>query len=459
MIARLLAWGREKARSSDLAERAAAWLVILVVANAAIALLATLLLVGTGLSPGDAVRSTGPAHVRSLKRPGFEDSWTPMLKAYWQKERTPERGLYEIFFERRAKFQYPPSSLLMLDLVPKSVLGTGDPPVTATFVRALAWPSRILTLLTVLVSAWIAVLGVDRIALSRSPPLARFGVFALVTLLGLWYYPLLKAVELGQVQIVIDALVAIAVLCFLTGREAATGVLVGVCCLLKPQFALVLPWALFRRRFPLLSGATAVVAVGLSVSVWRFGFRDLLDYVTVVRSIARHGEAYWPNQSANGLFNRLLGNGDAIWFSDYEFVPYHPVVHALTVLTTLLLIAGALWPRPTDTPAKRMADFLIVCVAATIASPVAWEHHYGVLLPVFAATLPFVLERPEGRRLALVLGGGYLAVASVVTRPALLYPGALGAVVGAHTFFGGLALYFVLARLRRSPRAINRDNC
>jgi hypothetical protein len=438
-----------KVRSPDLSERAAAWLVLLAVANGAVALLAALILVAAGAAPGDAIRSTGPAHVRSLKRPGYDDSWTPMLKAYWQKERTPERGLYDIFFERRAKFQYPPSSLLVLDLVPRSVLGSGDPPVSEAFKRALVWPSRLLTLLTVLVSAWIAMRGVERLAPVRSAPLARWGVFGLVTLLGLWYYPLLKAVELGQVQIVIDALVAVAVLCFLGGREVATGVLVGACCLLKPQFALVLVWAAIRRRVSFLGGAAAALLVGLAAAVWRFGLRDLFDYVTVVRSIARYGEAYWPNQSVNGLLNRLLGNGDPIWFSDYDFVPYHPLVHALTVLTTLALIAGALWPRAVDSSVKRSADFLIVCVAATIASPVAWEHHYGVLLPVFAATLPFVLERREGLRPALVLGAGYLAVANVVTRPELLYPGALGAAVGAHLFDGGLALYFVLLRLRR----------
>jgi alpha-1,2-mannosyltransferase len=451
MIARFFAWGRSKLRSSDATERAAAWLVIVVAANAAIALLATSILVGTGLSFGDAVRSTGPAHVRSLKRPGYDDSWTPMLKAYWQKERTPERGLYEIFFERRAKFQYPPSSLLILDLVPRRVLGTGDPPVAATFVRALAWPSRILTLITILVSAWIALRGLDRVAPARSPPLVRFAVFGLVTLLGLWYYPLLKAVELGQVQIVIDALVAVAVLCFVGGREAAAGVLLGACCLLKPQFALVLVWALLRRRFSLLGGAGAVVTVGLSFSVWRFGFRDLLDYVAVVRSIARYGEAYWPNQSANGVLNRLVGNGDPIWFSDYEFVPYHAVVHALTVVTTLALIAGALWARGVTAPGKRVADFLLVLVAATIASPVAWEHHYGVLLPVFAAALPLVSERREGQRLGLFLVLAYLAVANVMTRPALLYPSIAGTLAGAHMYFGGLGLYFVLRKLVHSP--------
>jgi alpha-1,2-mannosyltransferase len=439
-------------RSADLGVRAAAWLAILVAATVVVTLAATLILVGAGVEPGEAIRRTAPAHVQRLKRPGYDDSWTPMLKAYWQKERTPERGLYEIFFEHRAKFQYPPSSLLILDLVPRRVLGTGDPPVSATFVRALAWPSRILTLVTILVSAWIAVIGVDRLGERRSSELARRSVFALVTLLGLWYYPLLKAVELGQLQIVIDALVALAVLCFLSGKEMATGVLVGACCLLKPQFALILVWALVRRHLPLLGGAVVVVGAGLLAAVLRFGLHDLLDYVTVVRSIARYGEAYWPNQSANGLLNRLLGNGDALWFSDYEFVPYHPLVHAVTLLTTLSLVAGALWPRRTASPVERSSDFFIVWVAATIASPVAWEHHYGILLPIFAATLPLVLERPEGARPALLLGVGYLAVANVVTRPDLLYPSIAGALVGAHTYYGGLALYFVLVWLRRSPR-------
>jgi hypothetical protein len=34
-----------------------------------------------------------------------------------------------------------------------------------------------------------------------------------------------------------------------------------------------------------------------------------------------------------------------------------------------------------------VVDFCTMAVSCTVASPIAWEHHYGVLLPVFAVVL------------------------------------------------------------------------
>ena len=31
----------------------------------------------------------------------------------------------------------------------------------------------------------------------------------------------------------------------------------------------------------------------------------------------------------------------------------------------------------------RTADFLLMGLGATLASPIAWEHHYGILFPIF----------------------------------------------------------------------------
>ena len=39
-------------------------------------------------------------------------------------------------------------------------------------------------------------------------------------------------------------------------------------------------------------------------------------------------------------------------------------------------------------------DFAAAALAGTMASPIAWEHHYGLLLPIFAMLLPLVWTRP-----------------------------------------------------------------
>ena len=62
--------------------------------------------------------------------------------------------------------------------------------------------------------------------------------------------------------------------------------------------------------------------------------------------------------------------------------------------------------RGNDGDPDRTVDFCTMALSITIASPIAWEHHYGILLPIFAVLLASSL----GSRTRLVL----IAVSYVV---------------------------------------------
>src|SRR4029077_21279885 len=54
-------------------------------------------------------------------------------------------------------------------------------------------------------------------------------------------------------------------------------------------------------------------------------------------------------------------------------------------------------------------DLFIASLSFTIASPIAWEHHYGILMPMYAVLLPALLRwRVCGRWTLLVLGACYV---------------------------------------------------
>ena len=53
-----------------------------------------------------------------------------------------------------------------------------------------------------------------------------------------------------------------------------------------------------------------------------------------------------------------------------------------------------------------MIDFCLIALSGTMASPIAWEHHYGITLPIFAVLLAGSIG--DHRRLA------WLAVAYVL---------------------------------------------
>jgi hypothetical protein len=96
----------------------------------------------------------------------------------------------------------------------------------------------------------------------------------------------------------------------------------------------------------------------------------------------------------NGLFNRLLHNGSALDWDYHKFAPFHPVVYAGTMFSSAALIFAALrHPRlaeQTDT----MADLSLMTLACTMAPPVAWTHHYNVLLLIYGWMVPVLWSRP-----------------------------------------------------------------
>jgi hypothetical protein len=98
--------------------------------------------------------------------------------------------------------------------------------------------------------------------------------------------------------------------------------------------------------------------------------------------------------------------------------------------------------------AANFFDFGAAALCFTLASPVAWEHHYGIMLPLFVGLLGFALQDgwPESRRttlplltLAWVLSAGlYVAVDLLSTSPLNF--------LQSYLFFAALLLLFLLLR-------------
>ena len=108
-----------------------------------------------------------------------------------------------------------------------------------------------------------------------------------------------------------------------------------------------------------------------------------------------------------------------------------------------------------------LIDMSLVMLSLTIASPVAWEHHCGVLFPVFAVMLPAALQvRPFGRwTLPLFWIGFTLTSQSFVTLTNLLAGTRLN-VLQSYIFFGGLlvlAMLYRMSRLEASTGAATRE--
>jgi hypothetical protein len=186
------------------------------------------------------------------------------------------------------------------------------------------------------------------------------------------------------------------------------------------------------------------------LSLWLYGWETHVDYLSVLSFISQHGESFHANQSVNGTLNRMLFNGNNRVWEAHLFAPYNAFVHAGTVVSSLGIIAMALFFRRRESERAPLADMLVAALSFTLAAPIVWEHHYGVLLPMFAAALPAVVgSKHLGRPALALLALAYVLVSNnfrVLNRLADTHWNFLQSYV----FYGGLLLLAVLYRLRHA---------
>ena len=377
-----------------------------------------------------------------------EDSWAPMRAAQSLLGTPAFDRLYEtLFFERRTKFQYPPTSLLVPDLL--DMLGLGS-------ARVLNRMNAGFVLLNAVLSGVLADAVISRPL--RLGGGRRMGVAAMGALSALAFFPITRGLQLGQIQVWLDLAFTAACVLLVQGRPFAAGALMGFASLIKPQFVPLVLVAALLRRWRFAAGFTLLAATLGALSLWRYGLHNHLGYLDVLGFISQHGESFYANNSVNGVMNRWLANGSNLTWTGGEFAPYHPVVHAVTAAAGAAFLALPFLLRPAR--ADPAGVLLHVCLSAmcfVLASPVAWEHHFGVLTGVFIVSVGAAAASPPGRMrrvAAATLPVAWLLCASKLDVFANQLSGTVLNPLQATHLAGALLLLAVVAWQvgRRSPR-------
>ncbi len=327
-----------------------------------------------------------------FKMDALDDSWMPMRAAYQWMQSHPGQPVYpEIFFREHVKYQYPPSSLLIVAASEHLPLARLHP---IAFLNLASW---ILMLATALLAAAIFRESIIQTAATELLPRSRIDDLArsaAVVLLALMFFPLTRGYRLGQVQTLLTFLAGVSIFAWQKGRKILAGVCIGLACAVKPQFAVLVAWGLIRRQFAFAAAETLTAAGMVAVSAIAWGVRNYVDYFSVLSTLSRHGESYFANQSVNGLAHRLAFNGNNMRWVEDSLPPFHPAVYAATLASAVILLAAALLWRARTRDGPNALDLSIGILSATMAAPIAWEHHYGVLVPILALLAPAVLARP-----------------------------------------------------------------
>lgn len=298
------------------------------------------------------------------------DSWLPMMKSldYFKAHPTlPIYGakLYDTLIYSLAS---------ELPLVALRKIGMGD----TAMLRALA------------VLSFLAVWGVAAVSLVMGRWLLRrrgaeltWPAALAVVLATLGCYPLIKGYSLGNAQTFLSFGFTVLLLLWTTGRERWAGVVAALLTAVKPQFILLLIWMLVRKRW---GAAWAFVACGIvliAASVAVFGWHNNLDYIGVLAGLSHKAQSHYANQSMFGTINRMIFNGENIQYTPYVYTPYIPWVYRVTVATSLVLV-GAMLVYPWKKLRGSTADIAAMGIASVAASPMAWEHHYGIVVGIAA---------------------------------------------------------------------------
>jgi hypothetical protein len=336
------------------------------------------------------------------------DSWKPMEEAFNYLQSKQQKPLYyEIFFNKKTKFQYPVTSLLIFSIL-KTII-----PLNTSWSGILGVISWIFVIIMI-----VFVIEIFNLSLkgdsgdfpdcsSKSELIIRA---VLIVTLVLTFYPVVKAYTLGQIQVWINSLFTILFWCWMKEKKEVAGIIAGIICLLKPQYTIILLWSILRKQWVFVSTFITTILIGLLTSILVFGFINNINYLRVLSYIAKHGESFYPNQSVNGLLNRLLFNGNNLEWIEHSFPPFHPWVYFGTLSSSLVLISIALLRPKKQYERGNIIDFSIISITCTMASPVAWEHHYGILLPIYAFVFPYLLKQEScGKALVLLCTSYFLS--------------------------------------------------
>lgn len=372
-----------------------------------------------------------------------KDSWRAMTKALdVLKSPSDHDRLYEkLFFEEKVKYQYAPTSMVPLYVLDK--LGLSDVPTLNSI-------NIILYVLGVVAFAYMMVLMAGRAAPNQSST-SQWAIAGVSAAAAILFYPTFRALDIGQIQVWINSAFIFACLAWLCGMKRTAGALIAFAATIKPQLGVFLLWALLWREWHFLAGFLVTgLAIGFA-SLALFGLHNHIAYLDVLSYLSKHGEAFYPNNSVNGLLNRALGNGNNMIWDGASFAPYHPLVAAATLISSIGLLLIALWPGIRKGERKaNVVDLALLGVCATLASPIAWEHHYGVALPAFGVALIMLAQDPLRRRALIWLTVAWALATNFLPNVNYLSDSVLN-VLQSYLLFGGLILVALLVYVRNDP--------
>jgi alpha-1,2-mannosyltransferase len=326
----------------------------------------------------------------------------------------PARGspLYDWPGYGQLKFTYPPFAALVFTVLTL-------PPLHVLFALSIA-----VNILALLAAIWAALGGAGY----RAGP-ARLGATFLVAAVAFWTEPVQRTLFLGQIELVLMALV-LWDMCQ-SDRRRWKGAGVGIAAGIKLVPLIFLPYLLLTRRFRQAGVAAAAFAATVLLGFAAMPADSRRWWLGgIFAQGGRTGFVGWEgNQSLRALITRLGGS----------VAGAQPAALAAAAVTLALGLACA---AVLDRAGHQMAGLLTCALTGVLVSPISWDHHWVWIVPAIAVLAGYA-ERARGaaRR-------AYLSLAAVI---AVLFGAWPGSLWGAPRDLGGFSLGLIWAPPNTNP--------
>lgn len=275
---------------------------------------------------------------------------------------------------------------------------TYPPTSTLLFVPLALFPTQVSWGLLGVVS-FLALALVVRVAIQNVPnrPVwmtpARTTVIVTVAALGL--EPVWRTLFLGQINLILMALVVVDVLVLGTVAGRARylgGVLVGVAAAVKLTPLVFVPHLWFSGRRMDAVRALATFAL-LQLLIFAIIPQDVLKFVTVTDP-ERTGPTFWAgNQGLNGLVQRATDLSP--WSNEIAIA-----------IGVLLAVPAFILARRFHLAGQPLPALLVTAFFGLLFSPVSWSHHYVWVVPLVIYLLSRLPDRlPTGWARVRALSG------------------------------------------------------
>jgi alpha-1,2-mannosyltransferase len=225
----------------------------------------------------------------------------------------------------------------------------------------------------------------------------RLGAVLLFSGTALWLEPVQRAIHLGQIELILMALVV-----WDLGQPSARwwrGAGIGLAAGIKLVPLIFLPYLLLTRKFREAAIAMAALAATMVTGFLALPHASRQWWLTgyFMNAGRTGGVASLANQSLRGMLTRLAGSVAA-------------GAPGSLIISVLVAVIGLLGAALLYQSGKPVHGWVLCALTGLLVSPISWDHHWVWVVPLLLLLVDGALTARQVRRWMLWAAAGALAI-------------------------------------------------